>query len=155
MFKEFTIAAAKIIESRVSVFVLHKAKARTFSMAGKEPFTFFALLWQRVLFICSKSFLFWRIGYFDKSSLVYVSYFVFGKDKMIAGVNVTIKFHCSSMSTGFCQCTYSWRYSHPVGQSSIEELYIVFSYIMSYPLIKDFAKKVSPLFGCDTKIPYF
>ena len=74
---------------------------------------------------------------------------------MVAGIYITVEFHYTGMSAGFCHGAYARLFAHPVGKGGVEELDIVSTYILFHPFIEQGAEEVSPLFRADGEVRQF
>ena len=61
---------------------------------------------------------------------------------MVAGINVSVKFHNAGVSAGFCHGAYTGLLAHPVGKCRIKYLYVVVAYVFFYPFVEKSAKKL-------------
>ena len=152
MLKELAITSAEIVESGISVAVAHEPLLGTFAIAGKEEVAFPALLRQHAAFHFCKLVLLCRIHHLGDGLVVQVAKQVFGKDEMVARINITIVLHHSGMATLLGQHAYPGSLTHPVSQGGIKQLYVVFAHIVLHPFVEDGAQECTPLAGSHGEI---
>lgn len=142
MLEELKISFTQVIQARLSRSGFHKTVLRTFTIAGKQELTIFALGRQGIEFILAKTQLPLTIHHLYQRMSIDISQLIFRKDKMIARIHITIEFHDSCMSAGLGQRTDTRLTSHPVCQCSIEKLYKILSHILADPFIKIVHRKL-------------
>ena len=155
MLEEFPVAGAQVVQSGFAVGSICKAVFRAFTVAGKQPFALPALGGERLLFHLSEGLLTFAVHHFHQCFLIDVSQLVFRKYKVVAGIYITVEFHYTGMSAGFCHGAYARLFAHPVGKGGVEELDIVSTYILFHPFIEQGAEEVSPLFRADGEVRQF
>ena len=115
MAEELMIALAEIVQARLSVGCNGKPVLGTFSVAGKEEFTFLALFRKGALLVLSEGLLAFAIHHFYQCLFVDVSELEFRKHEMVAGIDIPVELNDSGMSAGLGQRAYSGLFAHPIG----------------------------------------
>ena len=152
MLKKLAISLTQIIKTVIAILITHKTVLRTFAMTGKLPLALTALLWQTIVLKTRESFLVLTIHHLCYCLVLYVAKQVFGIYKMVARVYISVKLHHSCMTTLLGKSTQSRLNTNPIGKRCIEYLYIILTNIITYPLVKDGAKEVAPLFGSNREV---
>lgn len=152
MTEESVVTLAEVVEPRFSAGRMAEPVFGAFAVAGEEILARAALLGQPLLLDAPEGCLLLAIEHLYERMLVDVSQFVLREYEVVAGIHVAVELHHCGMATACAHAAYAWRYSHPVGQRSVEDLYEVGAHILFHPLIEDGNEEVAPLFWTDRKV---
>lgn len=145
--EETMVTLAQVIEAGIAISITNEAILGTFAMTGKFIVAFPALTGKGAMLDVAELLLFRPIKHLGKRLLADVSEFIFGEDKMIARIDVSVIFHHAGMSTIAGKDTDARRYATPVGKRAVEEFDKNLPHIMSHPLVEKFDKEITPLVG--------
>lgn len=118
--KEIPIAGAEVVQSGFAVGRFGEAVARALAVTGKQVGAVAALGGKLLQLAGAKLFLSVAVHHFEQGLMVDVAQLVFRKYKVVATVDVAVKFHDGSMAACFGQGANSGCDVHPIGQSGVE-----------------------------------
>ena len=114
------ISCTKVIQSRLSVGCTCKTVLWTFAVAGKQPFALPALGGERLLLHQSEGLLPFSVHHLHQCILMDVAQFIFGENKMVARIYVSVELHDACMAASLCHGTYTRLFAYPVGKGRVE-----------------------------------
>ena len=150
--EEAMIPLAEVVESWLTGGGTEEAVLGALPVAGKEELTLAALGGQAVLLGGTKLLFALAVHHLGQRLRTDITQLVFGKDEVVAGIEIAVVLHHSGMATGFGQGADAWLLTNPIGQGGVEQLDKVLTHILSHPFIEDGAKEMAPLFGGDGEI---
>ena len=151
MGKETTIVVAEVVEARRAVGYRVETVFGAASVAGKEPGALATLLGQCVALDIAEGALTLAVHHCRDAVVVDVAQTVFGKDEVVAGIDIAIVLDDGSVTAGDAHGADAGRLTNPAGQGGVEKLYEDLSYIMAYPFIEYRAGEMSELPGFDAE----
>ena len=149
--EETIVTFAQVIEVGIAVSIANEAILGTFAMAGKFVAAFLTLTGKGAMLDVAELLLFWPIEHLGESLLANVAEFIFGKDKMIARIDVSVIFHHAGMSTIAGKDTDARRHSTPVGKRAVEEFDENMPHVVSHPLVEKCDEEIAPLVGTNRR----
>src|SRR5699024_3522095 len=118
--EELMISCTKVIQSRLSVGCTCKTVLWTFAVAGKQPFALPALGGERSSLHQSEGLLPTSVHHLHQCILMDVAQFIFGENKMVARIYVSVELHDACMAASLCHGTYTRLFAYPVGKGRVE-----------------------------------
>ena len=149
MVEESVVAFAQVIETGVAVPIMFEPILGALAMAGKFVATFPARPGQGAVLDVAELLLFWPIEHLGERLLANVAELIFGKNEMIARIDVSIVFHHASMAAIACKDTDAGGHSAPIGKSAVEIFDEDPPHVMPHPLVEDSDEEIAPLVGMD------
>ena len=147
MVEEPIVTLAQVIVSWITVSIADEAIFWTFAMTGKFVAAFPTLTGKGAMLDIAELLLFRPIEHLGERLLANVAKFIFGEDKMIARIDVSVVFHYAGMSTIACKDTNARGYATPVGKRAVEKFYKDMPHIVSNPLVEKGDEEIAPLVG--------
>ena len=117
MFEEPVIPLTQPVEPRFTVRSMEESILGTLPIAGEQVLALPALPRQRIVFGSSEVLLLLSIHHFHKTLLPNISEFVFRKNEMITGKDISIVFHHSGVTAITGQSADSGLFPQPVRKS--------------------------------------
>ena len=139
------ITRTEIVETGIAILIFHEAVLWAFSMTGKLHVTLLALAGKRTVFQTAELLLLLTIKHVDERMVTDIAQLILRKNKVVAGINITIVLHHSRMTAFLGISTDAWRNTHPVCQCAVENLNEDFAHILPNPFIENCTEKVAPL----------
>ena len=145
--EEPIVTLAQVIVAWIAVTIADETILRTLSMTGKFVAAFPTLTRKGAMLDIAELLLFRPIEHLGERVLANVAKFIFGEDKMIARIDVSVVFHYAGMSTIACKDTNARGYATPVGKRAVEKFYKDMPHIVSNPLVEKGDEEIAPLVG--------
>ena len=150
VFEEFLVAGTEIIQAGLATGGFYEAILGTLTVAGEHVLAIAAIVGQAFMLIGAELALLVRINHVDKLAVIVaeVSYFVFGINKVVAGIDASVSFYRDkrpAADTG--QRTDACRQSHPLGHERFEPAYGYQAEAVLNPEVERAAEKLAPVVG--------
>ena len=114
MSEELMVSLAEIIQSRLTVLGRSKAVLRALAIAGKEELALLTLAGKEALFVLTEFLLSVTVHHFHERLLVNISELEFGKDEVVARIDIAIEFDDTGVSASLRHRADTGLFAHPI-----------------------------------------